>query len=272
MNASGPASDGWAAGDAYEAFMGRWSRVLARAFVAWLDPRPQSAWLDVGCGTGALTAAICEFAEPSSVVACDPATALLDSARHRLADPRVTWVSAGSGSLPAHPIGYDVVASCLALNFFPDPRRAVEEQLSLLRPGGRVAAAVWDYGDGMQLLRHFWDAAVRVEPRAAALHEGCRFPLCNAEGLESAFRAGGAHEVCIEAIEIPTVFEDFGDLWRPFLGGTGPAPAFVADLTRAQRDRLECELRNSLGGIAGGRIALTARAWAVTAGRGSLDR
>ena len=151
----------------------------------------------------------------------------------------------------------------LALNFFPDPQAAVLEMGSLAAPHSTVSACVWDYGDGMEFLRRFWDAAAAVDPMARALDEGNRFPLCRRDALTALFRGGGLADVRCEPIEIPTAFADFDDYWRPMLGGTGPAPAYVATLDPGRRTLLARKLAEILPREADGTMPLTARAWAV---------
>ncbi len=223
--------------------MGRWSRPLAQDFVRWVDPPPDGHWLDIGTGTGALATAICAMARPASVVACDPSVPFIESAQQRLPDSRVTFVVAEAGSLPRRKGGYDAIVSGLALNFFPDPGLAMEEQLSTVCPGGLVGAFVWDYAYGMEFLRHFWDAAAAIEPKAADMDEARRFPICNPDSLKSLFEA-------------------------PFLGGTGPAPRLVSTLSSEQREALIDDLKSRLPIQSGGSIELWARAWAVVGHRG----
>jgi SAM-dependent methyltransferase len=255
--------DDWKAGGTYEDFMGRWSRLLAPRFVSWLSVRPSAHWLDVGCGTGALSDAICAAASPASVVACDPSEPFIEYARRRPVDPRVSFVVAGVGRLPARPGGFDSVASLLALNFFPEPAAALDEMRRILAPNGLVSACVWDYAGRMEFLRSFWDAVRSVDPGAAELDEGLRFPICRADALESLFRGGGLGDVACDSIEIPTRFATFADFWKPFLGGTGPAPSYVCGLDRARRDALAAALERSLPREPDGAISLTARAWVV---------
>jgi SAM-dependent methyltransferase len=255
--------DAWAAGSSYEDFMGRWSRPLAEEFIRWMDPPPGGHWLDVGTGTGALVSAICRLAEPRSVVGCDPSGPFVDAARAGTDDPRARFEVAGAGALPAREGGYDAVVSALALNFFPDPAGAVEEQIGVLRPGGWIGACVWDYAEGMEFLRRFWDAATEVDTGAAALDEAGRFPICNPESLGSLFEGRGVAELRVGSIGVPTVFADFEDYWRPFLGGTGPAPSVVARMSEDQRRGLKTRLMQRLGGAEGTPVRLTARAWAV---------
>ena len=254
--------DGWNAAATYDDFMGRWSRPLAEEFVRWIDAAPEGHWLDVGTGTGALASAICHLGRPASVVGCDRSESFVAAAQEGLRDPRVKFQVAGVGALPSRQGGYDLVVSGLALNFFPEPLRAVQEQLSLLRSGGAVAALVWDYADGMEFLRHFWDAAASVEPSAAELDEGRRFPICKPDALASLFGGAGLRRVRTGSVVVPTVFSSFEDYWRPLLGATGPAPSFVATLSDQQRRSLEADLRERLGGNSGP-IELAAKAWAV---------
>jgi SAM-dependent methyltransferase len=257
--------DGWLTGDAYEAYMGRWSRPLARVFVEWLAPRPSINWLEVGCGTGALTAAICDLGEPASIVACDPSAPFIEYARQSVPDARASFVMAGAEALPRRDGGFDAIVSGLALNFLPDAGQAVASLRERLRPGGTVAAYVWDYAEGMAFLRVFWDEAMREDPRAAALDEGQRFPLCRPAALGSLFRAAGLAQVDTHALEIPTDFATFDDYWTPFLRGTGPAPSYVASLDPASRESLRERLRRRLQSGTDGPIHLRARAWAARA-------
>ena len=257
--------DGWLAADAYEGYMGRWSRPLARAFVDWLEPPPGASWLEVGCGTGALTSAIADRCQPASLVASDPSGPFVAYARQSVPDARVTFTVAGADALPRREGGFDAVVSGLVLNFVPDVGEAVASIRERLRPGGIVAAYVWDYGEGMEFLRCFWDEAVTLDARAAALDEGQRFPLCRAGALGDLFRATGLAQVETHALEIPTDFASFEDYWAPFLRGTGPAPSHVASLDLPSREALSERLRRRLPMASDGRIHLRARAWAARA-------
>jgi hypothetical protein len=155
------------------------------------------------------------------------------------------------------------VVSGLALNFVPGPERAVAEFARVAAPGGTVAGYVWDYADGMRMMRYFWDAAAEVDPSAADRDEGPRFPICHPEALREAWTEAGLTEVETRAIEVPTVFADFDDYWRPFLGGQGPAPAYLAAMPPDQREAVRARLDSRLPREADGSIALTARAWAA---------
>jgi len=252
------AQDVWAAGDAYEAYVGRWSRLVAAAFLSWLDVPPGRRWLDVGCGTGALTAAVLAEAAPAAVVGVDPSPGFVATAR--ISVPQADFVVGDAQALPL-PRGHaDVTVSGLALNFVPEPGRAVAEFARVTAPSGVVAAYVWDYAEGMAMMRAFWDAAGALDPAAAVLDEGQRFPLCRPEPLTRLWTTAGLDDVTVRPLEVPTVFTSFDDYWQPFLGGQGPAPGYAMSLTEERRLALRELLRSRLPD---GSIALTARAWAV---------
>ena len=262
-------NDAWAAGSTYEGFMGRWSRLLAPRFVSWLPVRPAAHWLDVGCGTGALSEAICAGAQPASVVACDPSEPFVEYARQHQVDRRISFVVGGVGRLPTRPGGFDSVTSALALNFFPEPEAAVEEMRRIVAAEGLVSACVWDYAGRMELLRRFWDSAAAADPDASDLDEGRRFPICRPEALVALFRGAGLGQVACDPVEISTRFSSFTELWTPFLGGTGPAPSYVASLDPRRREALAAHLERSLPREPDGAIPLVARAWMVRGvGRG----
>jgi len=255
--------DIWAVGDAYEAYVGRWSRLVAAEFVRRLDRPPGRRWLDVGCGTGALTAAALALADPAEVVGVDPSEGFLADARARLDDPRATFRPADARNLPFDDGSFDAVVSGLAINFVPDVPRAADELARVAAPGGVVAAYVWDYAEGRGLMRHFWDAAAAADPAAARLEEGLRFPLCRPAPLRDLWAGAGLADVAVEPIDVPTVFADFDDYWRPFLGGQGPAPGYVASLPDERRAALREALRERLPAGPDGSIRLVARAWSV---------
>jgi SAM-dependent methyltransferase len=257
------AGDVWAVGDAYEAYVGRWSRRVAREFVRSLGVAGGRRWLDVGCGTGALTTAALALAAPGQVLGLDPSRGFLTAARSRTGRAAAAFGAADARALPLADHCADVVVSGLALNFVPDPARAVAEFGRVASPGGTVAAYVWDYADGMAMMRWFWDCAATLDPAAADLDEGRRFPLCRPEPLRRLWRGAGLTDVAVWAIEIPTVFADFDDYWTPFLGGQGPAPGYAASLSTDGRSALRESLRARLPVGTGGTIPLTARAWAV---------
>jgi SAM-dependent methyltransferase len=251
------------AGDAYEAYMGRWSRLVARDFLRWVSPEPAANWLEVGCGTGALTAAICDLCEPASVTACDPSERFIEHARRNITNVGVRFLIAGAEALPHRDGGFDAAVSGLVLNFLPDPRAAVASLRYRIRPGGIVAGYVWDYSEGMEFLKAFWEEAVASNPQAAALDERRRFPLCRDTALDALLRGEGLLQVEKHALRIPTNFSTFEDYWTPFLLGTGPAPSYVASLDFPRRESLKERLRRRLPIQKDGSIQLHTRAWAV---------
>ncbi len=257
-----PTADTWNEGTPYDLYVGRWSRRVAAPFLAWLDLPPALRWLDVGCGTGALTAVIADTCQPAELVGVDPSAGFLAKARDRLAD-RARFQVGSATDLPLPASSVDVVVSGLVLNFVSDPRAGIVEMKRTARPGGTVAAYVWDYAGRMEMIRYFWDAAVALDPRAGDLDEGPRFPLCQPPALAKAFRDAGLTAVDGAAIEVDTRFADFDDYWRPFLGGQGPAPTYAMALTEAARATLRDRLRERLPVQADGSIPLVARAWGV---------
>jgi SAM-dependent methyltransferase len=253
----------WDEGGMYESYVGRWSRLVAREFLAWLDTPADADWLDIGCGTGALTQTILAFAHPASVRGIDRSPDFIEFARLHTADPRASFAVGDAQALPEPDAVADVVVSGLALNFVPQPELAVAELARVTRPGGVVAAYVWDYVGEMQLMRHFWDAALALNPDDEALDEGKRFPHFAAEGLARLFTQAGLRHVETGAIDVPTVFRDFDDYWTPFLSGQGPAPGYTMSLSEQQRATLRESLRSRLPIASDGSISLIARAWAV---------
>jgi SAM-dependent methyltransferase len=283
-------SNSWSDGGAYEAYVGRWSRQVAPLFVRWLDAPAGGRWLDVGCGTGALTEAILAAVtsddgdsaggpQPTMVFGIDPSTGFLTAARglDRVAFPaargldraafaaarrpdRAAFAAGDARALPVRNGALDVVVSGLSLNFVPDPAQAVAEYARVAAPGALVAAYVWDYAGGMEMMRLFWDAAATVDPSVADKDEAARFPICHPDALRAAWTTAGLHDVRTDGIEIRTGFADFDDFWRPFLGRQGAAPAYLATLNGDDQSRIREELRSRLPG---GPIDLRARAWAV---------
>jgi SAM-dependent methyltransferase len=253
----------WADGVAYERYIGRWSRLVARAFVAWLAVPARARWLDVGCGTGALSQTILANADPIAVLGVDQSSNYVAHARAHVIDERARFETADARALPRQPNVYDAVVSGLVLNFVAEPALAVAEMARVARPGGAVALYVWDYAGEMQLMRHFWDAAAALNPAARELDEGQRFPICRPEALAALFHDAGLQAVETHAIDVPTVFQDFDDYWSPFLGGQAPAPGYAMSLTEERRAALREHIRAGLPIAADGSISLIARAWAV---------
>ncbi|MBM3359534.1 MAG: class I SAM-dependent methyltransferase [Betaproteobacteria bacterium] len=260
---TGEPKDTWAAGKLYEPYVGRWSRLVAKNFLAWLEMPPNLDWLDVGCGTGALTDVILRHAKPRSVKGVDPSAGYVEHARAHIIDPRATFDVGDAQSLPLDSGRFDVTAAGLVLNFVPNPSLAVREMARTVRPGGVVAAYVWDYAGKMELMRYFWDAAVELDRAALEFDEGRRFPLCKPDPLIELFTQSRLREVQVVPIDVPTRFRDFDDYWTPFLGGQGPAPGYAMSLSEERRRALRDRIRGKLPIARDGSIDLIARAWAV---------
>ena len=257
-------TEAWADGDRYEPYVGRWSRLVAAEFVDWLGVPPGRRWLDVGCGTGALSETILTRAEPSEVRGIDPSEGFVAYANEHLDDPRFAAGIGDARSIPFEDASFDAVASGLVLNFVADIGGAAKELRRVVRIDGTVGAYVWDYAGGMQMLRFFFDAAADLDPSAREHDEGELFAhVASPIGLADLLDLAGLVDVRTRAIEVPTIFRDFDDYWKPFLSGKAPAPAYWMSLDEQHRAKLRELLRVRLPVETDGTIRLTARAWAV---------
>lgn len=258
--------DAWSAGDSYDAYMGRWSRKMAVQFLDWLNPAAKLDWLDVGCGTGALSSAVLSRCDPRSLVGIEQSAGFVATAQRNVGDKRATFAVGDAQKLPFDDYSKDIVASALVLNFVPDIPKALSEMKRVVRPGGTIAFYVWDYpGGGMGFMRAFWNAAIALDPGASSFAEGKRFQFCTSAGLTELVTNVGLQSVDCAAIELPTVFSDFDDFWHPFTLGAGPAPGYCVSLPEEAREKLRLKLRDDLPRQDNGTIALNARAWAVSA-------
>lgn len=247
----------------YERYIGRWSRAIAPRFVAWLEAAPDARWLDLGSGTGALSQAICEGARPAEVVGVEPSPAFIDAACARLRDPRVSFRRGSSSSVPYPDARADVAVCGFVLNFVEDRVLAMNELLRCLKPGGLVAASLWDYAGHAQFMRHFWNAALHLDHRSVEFDEARRTPICRPKALREFFLSLGLCEVQMTAIDIITEFRNFDDYWLPLLHGAGPAPRYCATLDTEALTKLREHLRLQLPSDDDGTILLVARAWAI---------
>jgi SAM-dependent methyltransferase len=258
--------DAWSAGEAYDRYMGRWSRAIAPLFISWLAPPRGCAWLDVGCGTGALASTIVQACEPSSLLGVDPSEGFVAQARKNVGDRRANFAVGDAQNLPLSDGSVDTAVSGLVLNFVPDRAKALREMRRVVREGGLVGFYIWDYpGGGVEFLHAFWSAAVELDPGAAELTETMRFPFCTREGVTELAAASDLRGADVTGLETPTVFADFDDFWRPFTLGAGPAPGYCANLPADARERLRRRLFETLKPAPDGSIAMSARAWAVKA-------
>lgn len=261
--------DAWSAGDSYNRYMGRWSRQIAPLFLDWFDAPFHVDWLDMGCGTGALSAAIVARCSPRSLVAIDPSEGFLSTARAAVPDDRVQFRLGDAQAIPAEDRSFDVIASGLVLNFVPDRAKALSEMKRVARLNAVIGFYVWDYpGGGIEFMRAFWNAATELDPKALDLMEGKRFPFCTPEGLTGLVKAAGLRVLAHSPIQAATVFKDFDDYWQPFTLGAGPAPGYCMSLEPDHRERLRQKLDATLPRQEDGSIRLMSKAWAVKASVG----
>jgi len=255
--------ENWGGSAAYDRYMGRWSRLVARRYLRDLSNPPGLAWIDIGCGTGALTQAILTGCEPRLLIGIDQSEGFVRAIHDESSDHRARVVVAGADALPIESGAVDIAVSGLALNFMAEPVEVIREWRRVVRPNGIISAYVWDYAGRMEFIRTFWDAATSLDPSAAALDEGRRFPLCSPASLSSLFARGGLRKVRTWAVEVATEFRDFDDYWSPFLAGQGPAPTYVSSLGEDGTAALRESIRARLDNGSGGPIRMVARAWSV---------
>ena len=237
---------------------------MAVRFLAWLDADDNLDWLDVGCGTGALSSAVLGCCNPRSLIGVEQSAGFVATAQRNITDERAKFEVGDAQALPMDDHSRGIVASALVLNFIPDKPKALSEMKRVVRPGGTVAFYVWDYpGGGMGFMRAFWNAAISLDPGASDFAEGKRFPFCTPAGLTELASNAGLRSVECTAIEIPTIFNDFDDFWRPFTLGAGPAPGYCVSLHEEAREKLRMKLSDELPRQGDGTIALNARAWAI---------
>ena len=253
----------WGDGESYDVLMGRWSRLLAPRFVEWAGLPAKAEVLDVGSGTGALSQALAD--QGAQVIGVDRSQGYADYAAEHVGAryPQLAFEAGDAMALRFPDRSFDAAVSGLLLNFLPDASGAVQEMRRVVRPPGPVVAYVWDYAVGMELLRHFWDAATALDPAASALDEGARFPLCDPDELAKVFRGADLENVETSHIDQPIVFRDFDDYWEPFLGGQGPSGGYAMGLSEEARARFREHLRSSLPAGPECRIPMTLRAWTV---------
>ena len=247
----------------YQGYIGRWSHPVAQQFVTWLDVAPGRSWLDIGTGTGMLAQVILEQAAPANIVGIDPAQQYIEFAQQRINDERVEFRVGGAGELSSEQSKFEVAVAGLVLNFMPSAEEALQSIIQVVETGGTLAAYVWDYADKMQIMRHFWDAAIAIDPPAAELDSGKRFTICHPDNLRALFEGVGLTTVEVTPIDIQADFADFDDYWLPFLAAQGSISKYLGSLNEEGKATLREQLQRQLPIDADGSIHLVARAWAA---------
>lgn len=253
--------DSWDSGNPYEHFMGRWSNIVAEKFLKWLSPENGLSWLDVGCGSGALSESIINGYSPKSVIAVDQSEGFIQTAQKRLGSNAICKIG-DALNLPVEDNTIDVTVSGLVLNFLSDTNSALSEMKRVTVNGGTVAIYVWDYAGKMEFLQTFWKVA-ELRNDISALNEAKRFSQCNIESLQNIFTETGFNQIITNIIEISTHFADFDDYWNPFLGGQGPAPSYLKSLNENEREHLRNMIYEQLPIKSDGSIPLSARALVI---------
>jgi SAM-dependent methyltransferase len=251
--------------EAYERFMGRWSRLVAPRLVEFTGGLPERGrMLDVGSGTGSLALAISERYGRARVLGIDPSKEYVAYASSRNLFPdRASFEVGDAQQLHFPDASFDAALSLLVFNFIPDPKKALLELCRVTKPQGKLSAAVWDYGAGMRMLRIFWDAVVDLDPGAEKLDEK-HMPLCRPGELSSLWRQGGLENVREQSIDIRMRFGSLSDYWDAFLLGRGPAGSYVRRLDRDKLQALRNEIKRHLS-LSGENkpFVLPGRVWSV---------
>lgn len=247
-------------GDAYDRFIGRYGAALGDVTLEYADVRSGMSVLDVGCGSGALAGRAAAVVGEGNVTAVDPSEPFVQACRRRVPDADVRVAPAESLPFPAR--AFDAVLAQLVVPFMSDAPRGVSEMSRVAKPGAVVGASVWDYAGGMRMLRAFWDAAATIDPESAARDEGRLLRYASPDELDALWSEAGLDDVETTALEVEAAYDDFDDLWTPFLAGFGPAGAYAVSLEPDAQAALREQLRENLGNP-DGPFTLTAKAWCV---------
>jgi SAM-dependent methyltransferase len=245
----------------YERFMGRWSRLLAPAYIAFAGVKNGDRVLDVGSGTGSLAAAIETSMPASEVVGIDPSEGFIAYAQKNAKSNRLHFEVGDAQALKFNDGSFDNTLALLVMNFIPDHNKAIAEMRRVTRAQGTVSACVWDYGAGMQMLRFFWDEAVSLDPAIEPQDER-HMKLSQQGALAQLWRNAGLINIKEEPLGIDQAYSSFNDYWEPFTKGAGPGGAYVVSLSEGRRQQLEARMRKRLlGDRQDGPFTLSARAW-----------
>ena len=253
----------FATGAGYERFMGRWSRMLAPAHVAYAGVQDGDRVLDVGAGTGSLASAVAVVNTKGEVVGIDPSEAFIAHARETAGSERVRFEVGDAQKLQFDDASFDRTLALLVMNFIPDHNGAIAEMRRVTRPQGVISACVWDYNEGMQMLRFYWDEVVALDPAMEPKDER-HMKLTRKGQLGDSWKKAGLLNVEEQPLVIDQGYTSFSDYWEAFLAGAGPAGAYAVSLSDDRRAQLEARLRKRVLGDRGdGPFVLKARAWCV---------
>jgi SAM-dependent methyltransferase len=253
----------FAAGTGYERFMGRWSRLLAPAYVAFAGVKNGDRVLDVGTGTGSLAAAVEASMPASEIIGIDPSEGFIAYAQKNAKSTRLHFEVGDAQALKFNDGSFNNTLALLVMNFIPDHNKAIAEMRRVTRAQGAVSACVWDYGAGMQMLRFFWDEAIALDPSIEPRDER-HMKLSQHGALAELWRNAGLINIKEEPLSIDQVYSSFNDYWEPFTKGAGPGGAYVVSLPEDRRQQLEARMRKRLlGDRRDGPFTLSARAWCV---------
>jgi len=249
--------------EAYEVMMGRWSRQLAPRFLEFVGVRDGEKLLDVGCGTGSLSARLVRVTKTSEIVGIDPSKGFIEYARTQIVDPRVTFEVGDAQNLPYPNASFDRCLALLAIDHIPDAPKAALEMRRVTKIAGVVATTMWDRSRANELYGCFWDAVQAIDPTAKRPFERRR-SYGSAEALSDLWNGAGLIEIDITAFAIGCQFSSFDELWQRYLTGEGPPGQYMAALSMDCREALKTAMRhNVLEDGADGPFTLQAKAWAV---------
>jgi SAM-dependent methyltransferase len=242
------------AAEHYDRFMGRYAGMLAAALADVAGVSSGMRVLDVGCGPGGLTRELCRRVGAERVAAIDPMPQFVMACRER--HPGADVREGVAEELPWSVGEFDATLSCLVIGFMSDPDRGVREMARVTRPGGTVAACMWDVASGgMTMLRVFWNAVRQLNPDV----EGERRLAGTVEGdIVARFTRAGLHDVVGRPLTATAGYADFDDFWEPFTFAVGPAGRYLASLSDVERARVREASRAQLPE---GSFSLAARAW-----------
>lgn len=230
----------------YDQMMGRWSRKLAPQFIEFAGFASGEKILDVGCGTGSLTFALAKLPTISEIAAIDNSPIFVEAALRRNTDPRVTIRQADARALPFEDHVFDRALALLVLHFVPEPDKAVAEMRRVARPGGVVAAVVWDHLGGMPGMRMMVDTVAALSEGGRQLRQRyCFQPMMQPNEMKQVFDQQGLLDVTQTELMVRMDYQDFDDYWAPIAAGEGPLGKYMVTLDAVERARMETAVRDA---------------------------